>query len=414
MNQHYPTEFELFSSTDPMPPIYTQALLHSGSCFDPKDREGMAHFIEHMIVNGSPKFPSKDLLSEHIESVGGVMGAATNPEIIMVNTEVPDKEDFGRVVDIFEATLCNPLMDEAVFETEKNVVIKEITKSQSNPEKTLLEATSKLLFSNTSFEHRALGSMESVSSITYEEMLGSHNTLFNATRITFIASGDISIDEITRQLDSLPFKTGNPFEKDSTRIETQSVERKNSIFMDLKQTSIFVGFYNAPVFSKEALCIALAGNILASGRTSRLVKILRYKKGLIYTIYPSSYIRLPQSIYGVTTDTSEDKVQIVIDEILKEMKHFNEHGVTEKELDFMKNKLVKSLKRSLQTSSSWVDFHAYGEAFGPNQYRPVNKYAEVVSEITLEEINNAIRKYISPDRMYVSLAGKVMADDIHL
>ena len=114
-------------------PITTTAILKSGSKYDPDSMFGVAHFLEHMIVNGSQEFPTKDLLAEHIESVGGSYGAKTGQDPMWVNTEVSEKDDYERVVDIFNATLCKPLMDKKVFENEKQVVIKEIQKSNSNP-----------------------------------------------------------------------------------------------------------------------------------------------------------------------------------------------------------------------------------------------------------------------------------------
>ena len=99
----------------PGAPITTTAILRSGSKYDSYESPGISHFIEHMLMNGSPEFPSKDLLSEHIESVGGSYSASTNQDFLFVNTEISDKEDYGRVGDIFNATLCRPLLDKEKF-----------------------------------------------------------------------------------------------------------------------------------------------------------------------------------------------------------------------------------------------------------------------------------------------------------
>lgn len=97
-------------------PISTTAILKSGSKNDPETMLGVSHFLEHMVTNGSLDFPSKDPLVEHIESVGGSYGAITGQDSMRVETEISYKEDYGRVIDIFKATLCNPLMDKKVFE----------------------------------------------------------------------------------------------------------------------------------------------------------------------------------------------------------------------------------------------------------------------------------------------------------
>lgn len=42
-------------------PVRTSAILKSGSRYDRENVQGTAHFLEHMITNGSERFPSKDL-----------------------------------------------------------------------------------------------------------------------------------------------------------------------------------------------------------------------------------------------------------------------------------------------------------------------------------------------------------------
>ena len=393
-------------------PISAQAFLRSGSSFDAVGKEGMAHLIEHMIMNGSARFPSKSELIEHIEAVGGVAAAGTSPEYLSVNAEVPDKEDFGRTVDVFNGVLCNPLMDKTVFENEKHIVTKEIASSQAMPNKLLYRAMAKIMFGDTRYEYRAFGTVESVESITYEEMLLAHKVLFDASRVTFVVSGDISIEEVVEHLNRLEFFSENPYVADDTTVEIKPTNRIGCLPMDTKQTSIFIGFYSAPIFSREALCMEIVGKILAWERTGRLVQILRYEKGLAYSTFFSGYSFLPFSVKGIFTGTTEDKVQEVITETLKEIDHVNDQGITQKELEQAKNKLVKSLKRSMQTSYSWVGFHALGEALSPSKYHPIDEYANEISSITVAEVNSVIKKYLSSTKAYVATVGRTKVEDI--
>jgi zinc protease len=398
----------------PKAPICAQAFLHSGSSFDQVGKEGMSHFLEHMILCGSKKFPTKSDLCEHIESVGGITGAMTSSEYLIVNTEVPEKEDFCRAVDVFEATLCNPLMDEKVFENEKEVVMKEITKNQSVPEKLLYKTAGDLMFKNTRHEHRPTGNLSSVKSITHEEMFQVYKNLLDVSRLTFVVSGDISINEITDQLNKLTFFSENPYTINNEPLKITFSGRIESLFADLKQTYLFVGFYSAPIFSKQFLCMEIVGRILTTGRTGRLVKNIRYEKGLVYSLSFFKFQKLLAPVHGIVTDTTEDKVQTVVSEILKEIDLLKEKGITQDEFDFAKNKLVKSIKRDLQTSYSWTNFHSFGEALGPIEYFSVDDYVNVINAMTLEEVNETIKEYLSSDKAYVATVGRTKAEDIKI
>ena len=59
---------------------YCSVSVNAGSFNNPKDRHGLAHFLEHMIFLGSEKYPSESELATHIGSNGGITNAYTEFE----------------------------------------------------------------------------------------------------------------------------------------------------------------------------------------------------------------------------------------------------------------------------------------------------------------------------------------------
>ena len=51
-----------------------------GSCSDPEDLPGLAHFCEHMLFLGTTKYPSEDAYQSYIEQHGGGSNAFTSQE----------------------------------------------------------------------------------------------------------------------------------------------------------------------------------------------------------------------------------------------------------------------------------------------------------------------------------------------
>lgn len=392
-------------------PITTRAILKSGSRYDPSFAPGIAHFIEHMIVNGSPEFPSKDLLAECIESVGGFFEAATGQEYMIVYTEISEKEDFTRAIDVFNATLCRPLMDKKVFENEKNVVIKEIKKGNSEPVKILQKTSQKLFFKDTVFEHLGLGDEESISNLNYADVVAHHKKLFDRSRITFVASGDISLEELTSKLDTISFLEGNEFNQVEESHQTTNQKNILSELFDAPQTYIYFGVYSPRSYTKESIHLNLLGQILAGGRASRLTKRLRYKKGLIYGIGFSRNGGIDFGSWGISTNTSEDKVQEVVNEIIEEINNIQKNGVKEAELEFVKNKRIKSLKRTMQTSNDWVDFHAVAEVFVNETYN-INTFVTDTENTTIEDIKYVINKYLGSAKWKLAMCGRTKEESI--
>lgn len=391
-------------------PILTSAVLRSGSKYDPEGMNGVAHFIEHMIVNGSKKFPSKDLLAEHIESVGGSFGAATSLELMFINTEISDKEDYSRVVDIFRATLCEPLMDKNVFENEKNIVIKEIHRSHSDPKKVRAKAIRELFFKNTRIEHGVLGEENDIKNLEYSKTIEVHKKLFDKSRITFVACGDIELEEIINNLNKLDLLSENDFKEIQDGVKNTENIKTLATFFDIPQTHIFIGGYSAKSFSRDAYCLSIVGGILAGGRNSRLTKKLRYEKGLIYSIASGRIGVLDFGTFGLFTDTTVDKVQEVIDLIIEELKIIERDGFKKEEVDFVKNRTLKSFRISMQTSNDWVSHHDVSSAF--NIDFDVNKFFEIISSITPDEVNESFKKYLSPEKIKLVLCGKTKTEDM--
>ena len=53
--------------------VAIRVLTFAGSRFDPADKQGLAHFVEHMAINGTKKFPTKDKIAAYIEEYGVII-----------------------------------------------------------------------------------------------------------------------------------------------------------------------------------------------------------------------------------------------------------------------------------------------------------------------------------------------------
>lgn len=392
-------------------PISLSAIFKSGSKYDPENMPGAAHFLEHMILNGSPEFPSKDLLAEHIESVGGYFGGMTNQTFLTVSCGVAERDDFERIINILKATLVNPLMSKDLFENEKKVVIKEIKRSDSDPLRISVKTNRNLFFKGTSLSHEVLGDEYSISNLKYEDVLKEHKRLFDKSRLIIIVSGDIAIEELTDQLNKLSFFEGNDMEEDEEYIISNSDNFTTSYF-DTPQTHISFGFLGPKDYTRESLALGMLKQVIASGRSSRLTKRLRYNRGLVYSV---NFITLGDkdlSCSYIKTDTEENKVQEVLDEIILEITDIKEKGITDKELEFVKNRAIKSIKMSMQRASDWANFHSNLEIFTPE--KNIDSYLEDLKSLDLVDINKVIAGYFDLKNWKLSLVGKNKLEDIKL
>ena len=137
----------------------------TGSRYEPLRISGISHFIEHMLFKGTLHRPKPQMISEEIESVGGILNASTDKEITIYYTKV-SKDYFNKSLDVLTDMICNPLFNDEEIERERNVIIEELSMTYDQP-----DALADLLIDQALWPDQPLGrdvggTRETVSSIT--------------------------------------------------------------------------------------------------------------------------------------------------------------------------------------------------------------------------------------------------------
>ena len=99
---------------DPRPEAVTKEIgvaisVGVGSFSDPKDRQGLAHLLEHIILMGNEKYPVENSLDDFLEKTGGYSNAYTECEQTFFYMSVlPDHID--QALDRFANVFVKPLL----------------------------------------------------------------------------------------------------------------------------------------------------------------------------------------------------------------------------------------------------------------------------------------------------------------
>lgn len=92
-----------------------------GSFNDPRDIQGLSHFLEHMIFMGSKKYPNENEFDAYIKKCGGYDNADTDAEETSFYFEIPMKCLDG-ALDRFSNLLSNPIMSKDSMKREREAV----------------------------------------------------------------------------------------------------------------------------------------------------------------------------------------------------------------------------------------------------------------------------------------------------
>lgn len=107
------------------------AIIPIGSMDDPISQQGLAHYLEHMILMGSKNYPETNSLDGFLTQNGGMNNASTAPHRTAYYLQV-NNEAFSEAVTRLADTLAFPLLLETNAKKEVNAVNAEMVRAKSH------------------------------------------------------------------------------------------------------------------------------------------------------------------------------------------------------------------------------------------------------------------------------------------
>jgi insulysin len=166
-----------------------------GSLDNPKDREGTAHFLEHMLFLGTKKFPDVDEYSEYLRTFGGYANAYTASDHTNYQLQVlPD--GYEGAIDRFSQFFIAPLFTAEYTEREVNAVNSEHQKNMMNDNWRQYRVSS--LFAKEDHPSRKFGtgSLETIGDITRDELVNFYEQHYSSNRMGLALLSNHSLDDL--------------------------------------------------------------------------------------------------------------------------------------------------------------------------------------------------------------------------
>jgi presequence protease len=172
----------------------------------PRDSTGIAHIMEHCVLNGSRKYPVKEPFVELLKgSLNTFLNAFTFPDKTCYPVASTNLQDFYNLVDVYLDAVFYPrltpynLMQEGWhYELEsidqpltyKGVVFNEMKGAYSSPESVLDDKSQQAIFPDTTYAVDSGGNPEHIPDLTYEQFFQFHETFYHPSNVRIYFYGD--------------------------------------------------------------------------------------------------------------------------------------------------------------------------------------------------------------------------------
>ena len=176
-----------------------------GHFYDPRDREGLAHFLEHMLFLGTKKYPDASEYHDFILSHGGQDNAYTDQETTNFFFYV-DSADLDEALDRFAQFFISPLFDKQFVGREKNAVDSEYKLKINEDNRRILEVLKATANSEHPFSKFAVGNLDTLAdrqdSKVRDDLVSFYRKYYSANQMALAVLGKESIAELKKMVSS--------------------------------------------------------------------------------------------------------------------------------------------------------------------------------------------------------------------
>ena len=358
----------------------------AGSSFEEVDKNGTAHFLEHMIFKGSNKIMPGEF-DFKIESLGGLSNASTGYDDVHYHVLVPPnnfKESLALLTNIVVAPNFNP--DE--FIKEKGVVIDEIKQQNDQPEERLFNYFLKRVWLSPNYANSILGTEHSIKNLEINDLEKFHSKHYTTERICMAIAGNLS-GEIYRIFEKSDL---SGIKNDPISTDPNLINQKNSPsliirngrevikFDNLEFSRIFMAWF-IPNLSdqKNIIGLEILASILSVGRNSRLVKILKEDNNLVESVYVDVNSGELGGLFILEANCEYKDIEFVEKQINKTIEEIiNYQTLTlyeiKKAINIVKSNYVFNLETATQLSSFFGNELLWGRKSSINKLESHFKY----------------------------------------
>jgi len=176
------------------PMITAFTVVKAGSRNEDAATNGSAHFLEHLLFNGTKNRTQKELYDE-MDYYGGYNNAHTGPDYTNFMVLMPGGY-IEQGMDIQADMLFNSTLPPEKFEKERGIVIEEIGKSADHPTHQVRNHFLRTLYSGTPYERPVLGTVSTISHLKRDDVLVYYHSWYVPNNMTLMVIGDFTTPEM--------------------------------------------------------------------------------------------------------------------------------------------------------------------------------------------------------------------------
>lgn len=360
-----------------------------GSRYESPEKQGISHFLEHMIFKGTPTRTYDDINKE-IEYYGSETNAWTGKDrtCYYIRGLADRTESF---IEILSDILKNSIFPEEEIEKERQVILQEMLMHRDSVSRCAHQLNDKMMFKNQALGREIIGTEETVNGITRDDLVEHLKKHYTGANMVLGVVGNLDHTKIIEWANQY---FGDVATGDVNKYEqAQFIPGFASGHPEFDQSSMFLTWQASSPLDETRFADLLAISILGDGMSSPLYTEIREKRGLVYSIYSFLHFEEDIGLMYIGASTSPENFSELIDVTMQEVNKLGDN-ISTHDFERAKNQIKVAMISKFEKLLPLLEYQAenifiYGK---PALMADILKYVDAV---TIDDCKQAIKRMMS-------------------
>lgn len=378
--------------------VSIQVWFSVGSSYEDYKEKGIAHFLEHMLFNGSERYDYGEL-DYIVESLGGQINAATSKDFTFYYINIA-KPYLRKALDILESLTLRAKLKEEFIEKEKPIVIEELKRGKDDPVNRFFEHYDSLFYKVSNYMYPIIGFEDTIKNFTKQMLEDFYNSYYQPLNMTLSISGNLENSDIDFVYELFSQKPKNPIRKSIYVPEPPKKFIRSETIEDplINRTYYAIGWDAPPIGEKIYYAFLVFDHLLSDGKTSMIYNDVM-QKGLAYSYSCFDGSHKIDNNYTMFFITDYNKLPSLKEKIFELLDKIS--NIKEEEIQKVKDKIVNQEDFVLESPENEAELMGFSSAV----IKDISYYKYFKSNIQNVDKDDILRfmeRYIQKD-VYVEL-----------
>ena len=396
-----------------------------GSQNDPQGKEGLANITASMLTDAATQKNSYEDILDKLYPLATSYNSSTSAEMTIISGRT-HKDNLKEFYSLLTDAILMPAFKQEDLKRIKDQVLNYLqnTLRYASDEELGKAVLYNSIFSGTPYGHIDEGLIASVNSITVDDVKAFYKKYYTRDNVSIGLGGGYDgalVDQIQSDIEKLP--AGAVAEVPRPGPKPIKGRKVVIVDKDAASTAISMGFpINLVRGTKEWYALAIANSWLGQHRnsSSHLYQVIREERGLNYGDYsyienfpnggqrtvPPQNVSRRQQIFEIWIRPVPNETRhFALRAAVRELKNLVDKGMTEKEFlltrAFLKNFVLHYAPTTMERLGYAID-----DRFYALKGSHLETFRKMMSMVTLQDVNAAVKKYLQYDNMEIAIVTK--------